>query len=269
MLELINPARLDPLAEATRLGIGLNDGQAAGTLVGTARQVLAPNRFLDDSAQDQSIRQLGHDLFSHTGVSGSSAGDRMASAGCAFSGNWTWAETISRTGTAGTLDPTGAIPAQHDSLFISAGHRQNILSDAFREIGTGQEIGMVISSGAKFNASMVTQNFARSGSAVLVTGVACDDADQDGFHSLGEGVANAGHATGGTSTKRGGLPRRRRRERHVDRWQWCGQVGIARRLRQRRHQRLRHGNPAHAGRAGRTGFRAGGSSAARCGCPCG
>lgn len=200
MLELINRARLDPLAEAARLGIDLNAGLAAGTLDGSARQILATNRFLEDSAAIHSTWQLNHDIFSHTGANGNSPVQRMTSAGYVFSGNWASGENISWTGTTGTIDPAAAIMAQHDSLFISAGHRQNILSGNFREIGIGQEIGVFTENGTDFNASMVTQNFALSGSAVFLAGVAYADADQDGFYSIGEGVGNVSYAIGGTTT---------------------------------------------------------------------
>jgi hypothetical protein len=39
-LELINRARLDPVAEAARLGIDLNEGLAAGTISAAAKQPL-------------------------------------------------------------------------------------------------------------------------------------------------------------------------------------------------------------------------------------
>ena len=42
-LELVNRARLDPAAEAARLGIGLNDGLAAGTITTAAKAPLAFN----------------------------------------------------------------------------------------------------------------------------------------------------------------------------------------------------------------------------------
>ena len=46
MLELINRARANPSAEASRYGIGLNDGLAAGTITTAAKQPLAPQQNL-------------------------------------------------------------------------------------------------------------------------------------------------------------------------------------------------------------------------------
>lgn len=46
-IELVNRARLNPVAEAKRFGIGLNDGIADGTISNAAKQVLAPHQALD------------------------------------------------------------------------------------------------------------------------------------------------------------------------------------------------------------------------------
>src|SRR3712207_1183737 len=94
-LELVNRARANPGAEAARLGIDLNQGLTAGTIANTAKQPLAMNQFLNDSAQAHSDWMLATDTFSHTGANGSSAGDRMKAAGYVFTGSWTWGENIS------------------------------------------------------------------------------------------------------------------------------------------------------------------------------
>ena len=84
LLELINRARLDPVAEAARLGVDLNQGLAAGTIRGQAQQVLAHDSRLETSAQDHSAWMLAADVFSHTGAGGSSATQRMQEAGYCF-----------------------------------------------------------------------------------------------------------------------------------------------------------------------------------------
>ena len=86
-LELVNRARANPGAEASRLGIDLNQGLTAGTIADTAKQPVAMNQFLNDSAQTHSDWMLATDTFSHTGANGSSAGDRMKAAGYAFTGS--------------------------------------------------------------------------------------------------------------------------------------------------------------------------------------
>jgi hypothetical protein len=58
MLELINRARLDPVGEAARYGIDLNQGLTTGTISTTPKQVLAPNQYLADSADSHSTWML-------------------------------------------------------------------------------------------------------------------------------------------------------------------------------------------------------------------
>ena len=53
MIELINRARSDPGAEASRLGIDLNEGLAANTISDTEKQALAPNQDLVDAIAGQ------------------------------------------------------------------------------------------------------------------------------------------------------------------------------------------------------------------------
>ncbi|NDW54604.1 CAP domain-containing protein [Aliiroseovarius sp. PrR006] len=200
LLELINRARLDPLAEAGRYGIDLNEGLSPGTLDGTQKQVLAANELLDLAAEGHSNWMLLTDTFSHTGAGGSTPGDRMVAAGYAFTGAWAWGENISWCGTTGTLDLRAAIERQHEGLFLSAGHRENTLNGYFREIGLAQIEGQFThTNGVTFNASMITENFATSGSSVFVTGVVFNDTDDDLFYAPGEGVAGATFTVGGTS----------------------------------------------------------------------
>ena len=72
---------------------------------------------------------------------------------------------------------------------------------AFREVGVAQELGKFTSGGTTYNASMVTQNFAKSGSKVFLTGVAYSDRDNDDFYSIGEGVSNVKFTIGSNSAK--------------------------------------------------------------------
>lgn len=207
MLELVNRARMDPLAEAARLGIDLNQGLTAGTISAAPKQVLAMNAFLQKSADNHSAWMLTHDRFSHTadpalaaGWTGASPGDRMAAAGYTFSGSWAWGENIAWRGTTGTLDPTSSIVKQHESLFLSAGHRVNILNGSFQEVGVGQQTGVFTYNGVNYNASMVTQNFARSGVAVFVTGVVYNDTTNNDFYDVGEQVAGRSVSAVGATT---------------------------------------------------------------------
>lgn len=99
LLELINRARLDPLAEAERFGVDLNDGLAAGSIGDAPLQVLAQNETLSESSEFHSEWMLVTDTFAHTGEDGSSAGARMRDAGYTFTGTWHWAENLAWAGT--------------------------------------------------------------------------------------------------------------------------------------------------------------------------
>ena len=191
MLELINLARLDPACEAQRLGIDLNAGLPAGSITANPKQPLAFNDLLVTAARHHSVWQIDNDIFSHIGVGGSSPGDRMAAAGYAFTGLWGWGENIAWRGVApGPIDPAAAIAVQHDSLFLSPGHRTNLLNDGMREIGVGQAIGSFIRDGTNWSASIVTQDLAFAGSQLFLTGVVYQDSNEDARYGLGEGLGN-------------------------------------------------------------------------------
>lgn len=199
LLELINRARLDPLAEARRYGIDLNQGLDPGTLNGASRQVVAGNEMLNEAARLHSLWMLSSDIFNHTGAGGSAPWDRATAQGYVWS---TIGENISWSGTtANSFDLETAVLQHHRGLFLSSGHRENLLNDGFREIGLGRETGRFLSNGTNWNASMLTELFGTSGAAVFLTGVAYTDLDADRFYSMGEGVGGIGFSgLGGSVT---------------------------------------------------------------------
>lgn len=211
LLELTNRARLDPLGEAARFGISLNENLPAGTITAAPKQALAPNLLLDNASDGHSTWMLANDVFQHTGAGGSSAGDRMADAGYVFSGAWTWGENLAWWGSTLVVDMVEAISTHHEGLFKSSGHRENTMADAFQEVGIGQVRG-VFTAGLDYDTSMTTLKFAKSGERMFLTGVAYTDVDGDGFYSIGEGrsgvtftVTSAGMSTReGTSQTAGG-----------------------------------------------------------------
>lgn len=204
LLELINRARLEPLAEAARYGISLNTGLQPGQLGAQARQVLAPNALLENAAVGHSQWMLAADVFSHTGSGGSSPFDRMTAQGYSYASA---GENISWRGTTGLINLETAIGQQHQDLFISPGHRTNILGDSYREIGIGQERGAFSYGATSYDSSMLTEVFGRSGNRVFLTGVAYADNNRDGFYSIGEGRAGvsftAQNLTGSTAAAGG------------------------------------------------------------------
>jgi uncharacterized protein YkwD len=198
MLELVNRTRENPLDEAARLGIDINQGLPEGTLDGEARPPLAFNPFLIDSSRAHSQWMLDNDIFSHVGVDDSAPFDRMVASGYTFSGSYAAAENIAWAGTGNTNDPidiNSFTSLLHDNLFKSPGHRINILSGLVNEIGIGIKNGLFTAGTPPnrivYNALMGTQNFALSGAseAPFILGVVYDDLDLDGFYTPGEGIS--------------------------------------------------------------------------------
>lgn len=119
---------------------------------------------LNDASEDHSTWMDQSGNFSHTGVAGSSPGDRMRDAGFTFSGSWTWGENIafqSERGAPGIADDVADL---HRALMNSPGHRANILNPNFDLIGIGIEVG----DNRGYDAVYVTQNFARTGATVQI-----------------------------------------------------------------------------------------------------
>ena len=197
LLELTNRARLDPAGEAARNGIDLNAGLTAGTISTQSKQVLASNADLDAAASAHSLWMLKQDVFSHTGDGGSSPGDRATAAGY----DWTaMGENIGFTGTTGTLNLQAAVEQIHNALFVSSGHRVNMLNATYTEAGMAAEVGIFTQGGLSYNAAMVTEMFGTTGSTVFLTGVAYTDSDLDKFYSMGEARAGVTFSAQGQST---------------------------------------------------------------------
>lgn len=149
-------------------------------------QPLAFDGDLNEAAEGHSAWMIGTDTFSHTGAGGSDAGQRMQSAGYVFSGSWSWGENIAWASTRSPAGFKDEVELLHSNLMNSPGHRANLLSNTFREIGLGYEIGEY----QGWEGAFVTENFAKSGSSLFLTGVAFDDQDGDRFYDPGEGLGN-------------------------------------------------------------------------------
>jgi hypothetical protein len=197
LLELINRARLDPAAEAARLGQDLNAGLSPGQIGTGAQEVLAHNSLLELAAQRHSTWMIDTDTFSHTGAGGSDPSNRMAAAGYVFAGAWRYGENLAMNGSTGSIDLNTAIIQHYEGLFHSDHHRANTLNAGFREIGLAQVEGRFAQGGNTFNAAVLTENFARSGPDMFVTGVAYTDRDNNDFYGIGEGRADIWIRAGG------------------------------------------------------------------------
>lgn len=210
LLELINRARSEPAIEASRHGVGLNDGVTSGEWIyDTPKQPLAFQPNLLAAARSHSQWMLWSGVFSHTGSGGSSSTDRMRAAGYPLTGSWATGENIAVGTYFTSLQAT--IDYLHQGLFQSVGHRVNLLDGYFTEIGTATETGNFAFSGGTYYSLMITENFATSSATPgpVVTGVVFNDLDADRFYDIGEGLGGAtilveGSQYTATSTASGG-----------------------------------------------------------------
>jgi len=189
MLELINRARANPAAEASADGIDLNEGLAPGTISPDAKQPLAFNPLLISAARSHSDWMIQNQTFAHN-EGNIDPGGQMSAAGYPFVGNWTWGQNIAFRGQTGSAPNVPQTVGQEEKdLFIDAGidgrgHRTNLMSDAFKEIGVGVGTGTY----QGYNAVMSTQDFAAESGDSFLTGVAYRDSDGNNFYSVGEGL---------------------------------------------------------------------------------
>jgi hypothetical protein len=184
LLELMNRARADPAAEAARFDIDLNEGLDPGTIATTPQQPLAPHQILIDAAGLHAQDMLDRDFFEHVDPDGLDPSDRAAALGYPASVG----ENIAWRGTTGTLDVDRSVVDLHEGLFRSSGHRDNLLTPAYREAGPGIRGGDYTDEGTTYNAVMVVEKLGRT-SAVYLTGVAFTDAVMaDDFYTIGEAI---------------------------------------------------------------------------------
>ncbi len=190
MLELINRARANPTAEASGDGISLNEGPPSSTISSTAKQPLAFNSDLIDASRSHSSWMLSSGLFQHPGPGSTTPFQRDQQAGYNFGMTYGQGENIAWEGTTGTLNTVTTTADEHKSLFIDSGepgrgHRVNIETDAYKEIGIGMETGKF----QGYNALMTTQDFAYTTENSFLTGVAYSDTIKaDNFYTPGEGL---------------------------------------------------------------------------------
>lgn len=199
VVEMINRSRENPALEAARFNVALNEGLPSGTISTAPKQPLAINPYITDAARKHSQYMILADVFSHTGVNGSSPAHRMADAGFADFGDFGYGENIAWSGTTGSPpDPRTTVPQLHEDLFVDEGivgrgHRLNILDPVWKEIGAGVVSGGFTSTSGgvtrTYNAVMLTTDFGDRSDQVFLTGVAYSDLlTQDQFYTPGEGL---------------------------------------------------------------------------------
>lgn len=126
---------------------------------------LVLDKVLNASADAHSTWLLDNNVFSHTGVDGSSPTDRIVDQGFDLSGTWRTAENIaaqSERGDSGLFDDVYDL---HVALMNSPGHRENILMPDLEMIGIGIQTGNFAYDNGTYFSVMVTQNFASTDGA--------------------------------------------------------------------------------------------------------
>ncbi len=181
ILEYINRARANPTAEGTRLGISLWESLCDPNAVGI-RPPLAMNKILLQLAHYHSWDMYTSNYFGHHDLSGHNPSQRMTDAGY---GPWTWGENIATGG-------GGSATNLADDLMVDPGvscrlHRVNLFNGDFKEVGVGYYTA------ATPNPSrwghFLTQDFGSASIGSFLVGVIYNDADDDNFYDIGEGVS--------------------------------------------------------------------------------
>ncbi len=211
-LELINRARANPPAEGARLAATTDpDVLSAYTYFNVnlamlqsefnaiaVQPPLAPNASLTTAARGHSAWMLANAVQSHDETNpANTAGSRITAAGYPYS---TYGENVYAYansvwyGHAGFQVDWG--PGGTGGMQAGRGHRVNIHSATFREIGVGVALG----TNATVGPQLVTQDFGtRTSSPTLGTGVAYYDLNANNFYDLGEGISGLTVNVSGTT----------------------------------------------------------------------
>jgi uncharacterized protein YkwD len=217
MLELINRARANGGAEATRLGLsGLQEGPPningeTFTIANTA-QPLSWNPLLINCAQNHSKLLNDNDQFfsgtsPHT-FGGKDPYQRIAAAGYVManytgpttaSGYFPGPENVAESLSFGSGPYTGsrlaaAVLELHNGLFTDQtvpgrGHRMTTMLTFWREIGIGISAGRDSDQNGTYDSLYIVQNFGtQTNSTPFITGVVYQDTNGNGFYDPGEGI---------------------------------------------------------------------------------
>jgi len=204
-VELINRARANPTAEATRYNGyknsqgdvydgDLNEGLTPGTITTAAKQPVAINPLLTDAARKHSQWMTDHSTFSHF-ENGNTAGQREVAAGYDSGAVFNYGENIAANYSSDSItDYTALVASQQRDLFTDQteadrGHRTNMMNADRNEIGVGIVVG-------KWNYPNfgIVNSFAQtadtsSDGKVFLTGVSYKDSvKKDNFYTPGEGL---------------------------------------------------------------------------------
>ena len=192
VLEYVNRARSDPVAEGQRLGFDIHEGLPDPSLVGP-RPPLAMSKILLNIAQTHSQNMYNLNYFSHNDPNGDTPFDRMTHAGYDY---LTAGENM-----AGGLGTTAA--KLEDLIMVDAGtpgrgHRVNLLDlfnpypcgnplCVYSEVGIGY-YGAASPNGLGLN-SLLTEDFGAAASGPFLLGVVYNDLNNNNFYDIGESIA--------------------------------------------------------------------------------
>jgi hypothetical protein len=205
-LELINRARANPTAEGIRLatttdsnvlaayssfGVNLILMQSQFALI-PPTPPLSMNATLSAAARSHSQNMLQNNYQGHSGPDGSLT--TRLQAYTAGANGWSIGENVYAYaksvwyGHVGFEVDWGGTPLT-GGMQSPPGHRQNIHSTTFREVGVGVVLGSNGGSGG-VGPQLVTQDFGEVGGLQpFVTGVVYRDLNNNGFYDPGEGVS--------------------------------------------------------------------------------
>ena len=204
-LELINRARANPTAEGIRLavttdpnilsaysafGVNLVLMQAQFALI-TPMPPLSMNSDLMTAARAHSQNMLQNNYQGHSGPDGSLsarlAGYTAGANGWSLGENvYAYSKSVWYGHTGFQVDWGGSVAT--GGMQSPPGHRQNIHSASFREVGVGVVLGSN-GGGSGVGPQLVTQDFGTVGGLLpFVTGVVYRDLNNNGFYDPGEGL---------------------------------------------------------------------------------
>ncbi len=180
-LELINRARLNPIAEVQRTNLG-NDQQ---TLLQRLNTGVAPNQQITADPKEPLV--LSNDLIT---TAETRTNDQLTAQ--TIDTPILDIENIKWGGTSGQLNTQSVVEQQsHIGSFLSTRDRVIMLNQNFNEIGISVGEGVITASMIDFNAAVVTSRYASTSADPKLTGVAYDDNAilDDDFYSPGEELA--------------------------------------------------------------------------------
>jgi hypothetical protein len=216
-LELINRARANPTAEGLRLatttdsnvlnaysafGVNLVLMQAQFVLIPPAPP-LSMNATLTTAARAHSQNMLQNNYQGHSGPDGSLTtrlqGYTAGANGWSIGENvYAYSKSVWYGHVGFEVDWGGGVA--NGGMQSPPGHRQNIHSTTFREVGIGVVLGSNGGSGG-VGPQLVTQDFGWVGGlAPFVTGVVYRDLNSNGFYDAGEGVGGVTVTVSNTNT---------------------------------------------------------------------